>query len=206
MSEKRKTITVGLTGGIGSGKSTVASLFEKKGAVLIDADAISREVMAPGGEAYGPVVERFGSEILNPDKTIDRKALASVAFSDPEALADLNAATHPAIGKVMIERRTDADTNGGVVILDVPLLRSTHREELGFDVVVVVDLPIEDAVVRLIEFRHFDRADAEARAAAQMSREDRKALADFVIDNAGSLDELEAQVDRVWEELAKQLV
>jgi dephospho-CoA kinase len=162
--------------------------------------------MAPGGAAYGPVVERFGSRILNADGTIDRKALANVAFADPEALADLNAATHPAIGQLMIERRAGADSAGGVVVMDVPLLRSTHRDELGFDVVVVVDLPIEEAVARLIDQRDFDRTDAEARAAAQMSREDRRALADFVIDNTGSRGDLEAQVDQLWDELAKQLV
>jgi dephospho-CoA kinase len=201
----QKTLTVGLTGGIGSGKSTVGSLLESKGAILIDADAISREVMAPGGAAYGPVLERFGDQILASDKTIDRKALAAVAFADPQSLADLNAATHPAIGQVMIERRVQADSQGGVVVMDVPLLKSTHREELGFDVVVVVDLPVEVAVSRLVEHRGFDRADAEARAASQMTREARLALADFIIDNNGGLGGLRDQVDRLWDELVSQL-
>jgi dephospho-CoA kinase len=205
VSGKPKRVTVGLTGGIGSGKSTVASLLESLGAILIDADAISREVMAPGGAAYGPVVEQFGEGILAPDKTIDRKALAAVAFADPESLAALNQATHPAIGRLMIERQAAADSLGGVVIIDVPLLRSEHRDELGFDILVVVDLPVEVAVSRLVEHRGFDLADAEARAASQMTREARLGLADVVIDNKGDLDGLRKQVERLWSDLVKRL-
>jgi dephospho-CoA kinase len=192
---------VGLTGGIGSGKSTAARMLESKGAVLIDADAIAREVVDPGGPAYGPVVERFGDAIVAPDGTIDRKALAEIVFHDAQALADLNAATHPVIGQLMVERRAAAERAGAVVVMDIPLLKATHREQIGFDVVVVVDTPVDMAVQRLVGERGFDRADAEARLAAQITREERRALADVVLDNSGDIDALRAQVDRLWSDL-----
>lgn len=197
-------MTVGLTGGIGSGKSTAARMLESKGAVLIDADAIAREVVAPGGAAYGPVVERFGDAVVAPDGTIDRQALAEIVFHDAQALADLNAATHPVIGQLMVERRAAAERAGAVVVMDIPLLKETHREQIGFDVVVVVDTPVEVAVSRLVGQRGFDRADAEARLAAQITREERRALADVVLDNAGDQGALQAQVDRLWSDLAER--
>lgn len=190
-----------LTGGVGSGKSTVADMLVARGATLIDADRIAREIVEPGRPAYAGVVERFGQAILNPDGTIDRKALANVVFSDATALADLNALTHPVIGQQMIERRAAAEASGGVVVLDVPLLKPTHRDQLGFDVVIVVDTPVDIAVSRLIEHRAFERADAEARVAAQMSREERLALADFTVDNSGDKEALTAQVERLWSDL-----
>jgi dephospho-CoA kinase len=196
--EDPRVLTVGLTGGIGSGKSTVAEMLEAKGASLIDADAIAREVVTPGGPAYAPVVERFGQSVLAPDGTLDRKALAAIVFSDAQALADLNAITHPEIGRIMVERRQAADERGGVV---VPLMKATHRDQLGFDVVVVVDMPVEVAVDRLVGQRGFDRSDAEARVANQISRDERRALADIVVDNAGDRDLLAEQVDRLWSEL-----
>ncbi len=194
-------VTVGLTGGIGSGKSTATHMLESKGAVVVDADAIAREVVAPGGAAYGPVVERFGGAVVAPDGTIDRKALAEIVFNDPQALADLNAATHPVIGQLMVERRAAAEQAGAVIVMDIPLLKATHREQLGFDVVVVVDAPTETAVARLVGQRGFDRAAAEARLAAQISRKERRGLADVVLDNSGDLDSLQAQVDRLWPDL-----
>jgi dephospho-CoA kinase len=194
-------MTVVLTGGIGSGKSTVADMLVDKGATLIDADRIAREVVEPGGAAYASVVERFSEAILNPDQTIDRKALADIVFSDAEALADLNAITHPVIGQQMVDRRAEAEASGGIVILDVPLLKPTHRDQLGFDVVIVVDTPVDIAVSRLIEHRAFQRADAEARVAAQMTREERLALADFTVDNSGDRESLTAQVERLWSDL-----
>ena len=192
------TLTVVLTGGIGSGKSTVARLLVARGATLIDADAIAREVVEPGGPAYDAVVERFGRAVVSPDGTVDRKALARIAFSDPAALADLNAATHPAIGRIMAERRQAADERGGVVVLDIPLLRASHRDELAFDAVIVVDAPTDMAVERLVHKRGFERSDAEARVSAQASREERRALADYVIDNSGDIAALASQVDRIW--------
>jgi dephospho-CoA kinase len=197
----RKVLTVGLTGGIGSGKSTVAAMLEAKGALLIDADGVAREVVTPTGAAYAPVVARFGESVLAPDGTIDRKALAAVVFSDPQALADLNDITHPEIGRIMVERRRAADERGGVVVLDVPLMKATHRDQLGFDVIVVVDVPVELAVDRLVGQRGFDRSDAEARVANQISRDERRSLADIVVDNSGDRDRLAEQVDRLWSEL-----
>lgn len=195
-------LAVGLTGGIGSGKSTVADALVGRGALLVDADRIAREVVAPGGPAYQPLLDRFGPGILAPDGTIDRPALAAVAFADPDALADLNAITHPAVGAVMLERRHAPYPGGAVVVFDIPLLRPEHRQVLALDLVVVVDCPVPVAVERLVGQRGMDRADAEARVAAQIGRQQRLAGADLVIDNGGDRTALQAQVDRVWAELA----
>ena len=197
-------LAVGLTGGIGAGKSSVADLLVERGAVLIDADRIAREVVVPGGPAYAPLVERFGPGIVAPDGTIDRPALAALAFADPEALAALNAITHPAIGVVMTERRAAQEGGDAVVVLDVPLLTPAHRDLLSLAVVVVVDCPVDLAVARLVEQRGFSRADAEARVAAQVPREERLAGADYVVDNAGDRPHLVAEVDRVWAELERR--
>jgi len=197
-------LAVGLTGGIGAGKSSVADLLVERGAVLIDADRIAREVVVPGGPAYAPLVERFGPGIVAPDGTIDRPALAALAFADPEALAALNAITHPAIGAVMTERRAAQEGGDAVVVLDVPLLTPAHRDLLSLAVVVVVDCPVDLAVARLVEQRGFSRADAEARVAAQVPREERLAGADYVVDNARDRPHLVAEVDRVWAELERR--
>lgn len=189
---------VGLTGGIGSGKSTVADQLVARGAVLIDADRVAREVVAPGGPAYGPLTERFGPEILDADGAVDRPALARIVFSDSAALADLNAITHPAIGAAMLERRLARAEPGRVLVLDIPLLRPAHRQELLLDVVVVVDCPVEVAVERLVTTREMDRGDAEARVAAQTTREDRVAAADFVLDNSSTPAHLTTEIDRLW--------
>jgi len=191
-------LAVGLTGGIGSGKSTVAELLVQLGAVLIDADAVAREVVVPGGPAYGPLVERFGAGILAADGTLDRAALAAVAFTDPDSLAALNAITHPAIGVVMAERRAAQEGTDHVVVLDIPLLRAPHRDLLSLAAVVVVDCPVELAVERLVAQRAFSRDDAEARVAAQVSRQERMDGADFVIDNSGDRAHLGREVQRVW--------
>lgn len=194
-------LAVGLTGGIGSGKSTVADLLVDHGAPLIDADRIAREVVEPGGPAYQPLVDRFGAGILDPDGTIDRAVLATLAFADADSVAALNAITHPAIGSVMAERRAALESGDDVVILDVPLLTPAHRELLSLDVVVVVDCDPEVALGRLVSLRGFSEADARARMAAQASRAERLEGADFVIDNNGDRARLVAEVDRVWEEL-----
>ncbi len=191
-------LAVGLTGGIGSGKSTVGELLVQRGAVLIDADRIAREVVVPGGPAYQPLVDRFGAGILAPDGTIDRASLAAVAFADADSVAALNAITHPAICAVMAERRAAEEGGDRVVVLDIPLLKPAHREVLSLDVVVVVDCPVEIAIERLVGQRGFSRQDAEARVAAQVSREERREGADFVIDNSTDRAHLVAEVDRVW--------
>ncbi len=203
-------LAVGLTGGIGSGKSTVASLLAARGAAVVDADRIAREVVAPGEPAHQALVDRFGAEILGADGTIDRRALAAVAFADPTALADLNAITHPAVGAVMLRRREEADQApgpggeagaGGVTVFDIPLLRPEHRELLRLHLVVVVDCPTEVAFERLVAQRGMDAEDARARIAAQITRAERCAGADVVIDNGGTLEALSAQVDGLWGEL-----
>jgi dephospho-CoA kinase len=197
-------LAVGLTGGIGSGKSTVAELLVARGAVLIDADRIARQVVAPDGAAFAPLVERFGPGILTPEGTLDRAALAALTFPDPEALAALNAITHPAISTVMLERRDAEKDTDHVVVLDIPLLKPVHRELLALDAVVVVDTPPALALARLIEQRGFTRPDAEARMAAQPGREERREGADYVIDNSADRRHLEAEVDRVWRALTAQ--
>ncbi len=195
-------LAVGLTGGIGSGKSSVGELLVQRGAVLIDADRIAREVVVPGGPAFQPLVDRFGTGILAADGTVDRAALAAVAFADPESLAALNAITHPAISVVMAERRAAEEGGDRVVVLDIPLLKPEHRAVLALDVVVVVDCPVEVAVERLVGQRGFSRQDAEARVAAQAGREERRRGADFVIDNSGDRAQLVSEVDHVWAALA----
>jgi len=195
-------LAVGLTGGIGSGKSTVGELLVQRGAVLIDADRIAREVVVPGGAAYQPLVDRFGPGILAPDGTVDRPSLAAIAFADAESLAALNAITHPAISAVMAQRRAAEAGGDRVVVLDIPLLKPEHRDVLSLDVVVVVDCPVEVAVDRLVQQRGFSLQDAEARVAAQAGREERRHGADFVIDNSGDRGRLVAEVDRVWVSLA----
>ncbi|MGC8472016.1 MAG: dephospho-CoA kinase [Acidimicrobiales bacterium] len=207
-------LRIGLTGGIGAGKSTVAGMLARRGAVVVDADEIAREVVAPGGPAYEAVVARFGAGILGPDGAIDRPALARVAFSDATALADLNAITHPVIGAVLLERLDsldsvapgrlgsagggDGDGGTGVVAAVIPLLGPAHVDSLRLRAVVVVDSPIGVAVRRLVEGRGMTEEDAMARVAAQPSREERNALADYVVDNSSSSEDLAAQVDALW--------
>lgn len=193
--------TVGLTGGIGAGKSAVADLLAEHGAVLIDADRIAREVVEPGGPAYQPLIDRFGPAIVDAEARIDRPALAAVVFSDSEALADLNAITHPAIGAEMARRKDAAAGTDAVVVLDIPLLRAEHRDTMSLDAVVVVDAPVETALERLVEIRGMTSDDAEARMAAQVSREERLTGADFVVDNSGDLAHLVNEVERVWQGL-----
>ena len=188
-------LVVGLTGGIGSGKSTVSRLLSERGAVIIDADVAAREVVAPGGPAYQGVVDRFGPGILAPDGTIDRPALAAIVFTDPEARADLEGITHPAVGVLINERLAAEAGTDHVVVLDVPLLVESGRTGTP---VIVVDCPPETAIRRLVEQREMDEADARRRVAAQVSREERLAHADLVVDNAGTPEALERQVDAAW--------
>jgi len=191
-------LTVGLTGGIGAGKSTVAALLVGHGAVLVDADRVAREVVEPGGPAYQPLIDRFGTGIVDGDGLIDRPTLAGLVFGHPEALADLNAITHPAIGVEMINRRDLYAHTDHIVVMDIPLLKAVHRELLDLAAVVVVDTPTELALERLVTQRGMDRADAEARIGAQIDRATRLDGADLVIDNSADQDHLGAEVDRVW--------
>jgi dephospho-CoA kinase len=192
-------LAVGLTGGIGSGKSAVADLLVEKGAILIDADQVARDVVAPGGPAYQPLIDRFGQGIVAADGTIDRQALANIAFADEESRLALNAITHPAIGIRMIEMRDALADSGHIVVLAIPLLTALHRETVKLHKVVVVDTPTEVALERLLSQRGFDRADAEARIRSQISREERCKEADYVLDNAGDRAALEREVAKLWE-------
>jgi dephospho-CoA kinase len=189
---------VGLTGGIGAGKSAVADLLVERGAVLIDADVVAREVVAPGGPAYQPMIDRFGADILDEHGAIDRPAVAAKVFGHPDELEALNAITHPAIGIEMIERRKRHEESDDVVVLAIPLLTAVHRDTVGLDAVVVVDCPLAVAVERLIDQRGMTRDDAEARIASQISREKRLEEADFVVDNSGDREHLAHEVDRLW--------
>ena len=193
---RRPVLVVGLTGGIGSGKSTVSRLLAERGAVIVDADAIVHEVQAPGGAAYQPIVDRFGPSVVAADGTLDRPALAAVVFADPAALADLNGIVHPLVGKVIADRLAEEAATDHVVVLDVPLLVESGRTDLAG--VIVVDCPEDVAVRRLVEQRGISEEDARRRMAAQASRADRLARADVVIDNSGTRDALAAEVDRAW--------
>ena len=190
-------ILVGLTGGIGSGKTTVSSMLSARGAIIIDADQITRELQAPGSPVLQEIVAAFGNEMLDQAGALDRAALAAKVFGDADALAKLNKIVHPAVGREMAARlEAQRDTNN-VVVLDIPLLVENPRE--GLCGTLVVDLPVEVAVERLVSHRNMARADAEARIARQATREARVAIADRVIDNSGDLADLETQVDAAWE-------
>jgi len=190
---------VGLTGGIGSGKSTVASLLARRGAVVVDADALARDAVAPGTPGLSEVVARFGAAVVGARGELDRGALAAVVFADAAALADLNAIVHPWVRAAIAERLAGLDGGAfdGVVVLEIPLLVESGRS-YGASKVIVVDCPEDVALRRLVEERGMDEGDARRRMAAQVSRADRLAAADVVIDNSGSLAELERQVGEVW--------
>lgn len=196
-------VVVGLTGGIGSGKSTVAAMLAERGAVVVDADRLAREAVAVGTDGYRAVVDRFGPDVVAGDGGLDRKALAGMVFEDPEALADLNGIVHPLVRAAIAERVAALDGTDEVVVLEIPLLVESGRS-YGASKVIVVDCPEEVAVRRLVEGRGMDEADARRRIAAQVSRADRLAAADVVIDNAGSQAELRRQVDAVWAELGRE--
>ena len=192
---------VGLTGGIGSGKSTVAALLSERGAIVIDADAIAREVVEPGTPALAKLVERFGPEILAADGSLDRAALAERAFVTDEAKKDLEAITHPAIGEEFLRRVAEAPENG-VVVHDVPLLVESTRG-FKYDAVIVVEAPLDVRLDRL-EARGVPRDDAQRRIRMQASDSDRRKVATWVVDNSGPPDELERQVEKIWSELQRR--
>lgn len=193
-------LMVGLTGGIGAGKSTVASRLAERGATVIDADAIAREVVEPGMPALEKLVERFGAEILHPNGSLNRPALAGIAFVNDETRKELEAITHPAIGTLFLERVAGA-APGSVVIHDVPLLVESKR---GFEyaAVIVVEAPIEVRLDRL-ESRGVPRDDARRRIELQASDEDRRKVATWIIDNAGDLSALHRRIDEIWTELER---
>lgn len=195
--------TIGLTGNIGAGKSTVAELLVARGAALVDADKVAREVVEPGAAAYQPLIDRFGTDILDADGRIDRPSLAAKVFGHPEELEALNAIIHPAIGIAMIEGKDAYAGTDRIVVMDIPLLKDFHREMLALDAVVVVDVPPEVALERLTTQRGMSVEDATARQGAQPTRSERLSGADFVVDNSDGTDALAAEVDRVWAELVR---
>lgn len=194
-------LTIGLTGNIGAGKSSVARLLAEHGAAVVDADLVARQVVEPGAPAYQPLIDQFGPAILDGEGRIDRPTLAGMVFGDPEQLAALNAVIHPAIGVAMIEGKDAYRGTDRIVIMDIPLLKVFHREMLHLDAVVVVDVDPEVARHRLVTARGMDPEDARARQAAQPSREERLEGAEFVIDNSGDEAHLRVAVDRLWSQL-----
>ena len=192
-------LRVGLTGGIGSGKSEVARLLAAHGAVVIDSDVLAREVVAPGTEGLVEVVSAFGPGVLTPSGDLDRPALGRLVFADQAARVRLEAIVHPRVRRRAAEIEAAAAPDA-VVVHDVPLLVETGQAD-RFDEVVVVDVPEEVQVERLARLRGMAEEDARARIAAQASRTERLAAATVVVDNAGSLDELRSRVDQVWDGL-----
>lgn len=190
-------IVVGLTGGIGSGKSTVSAGLAALGAVIIDADATARQLQEPGEPVFVAIVDRFGPGIVAADGSLDRLALAALVFPNPELLQELNALTHPAIGSAIRERMRAHLGTDAVVVLDVPLLIENARYPVAG--VAVVDLPVEIAVDRLVRARGMDEGDARARIARQATRDERIAKADYVIDNSGTPADLDAKIPDLWE-------
>ncbi|MFD5794688.1 dephospho-CoA kinase [Streptomyces diastatochromogenes] len=195
-------LKVGLTGGIGAGKSVVSRLLVEHGAVLIDADRIAREVVAPGTPGLAAVVQAFGEEILAADGSLDRPRLGSIVFADPEKLAVLNSIVHPLVGARSRELESTA-TEGAVVIHDVPLLTENGLAPL-YDLVIVVDASPETQLDRLVRLRGMTDDDARARMAAQATREQRREIADIVIDNDVPLDTLRKRVAEVWDDLVRR--
>ncbi len=191
---------VGLTGGVASGKTTVSAILAELGAVVIDADLLAREVVAPGTDGLAAVVAEFGEEVLGPDGALDRPRLGALVFADPERRKALEAIIHPRVRAraAEIERAAPADA---VVVHDIPLLTETGQAA-SFDAVVVVDVPVEVQVDRMVRIRGMTEADARSRVAAQAERDERLAIATYVVDNTGSLEELRERVETAYREIA----
>jgi dephospho-CoA kinase len=189
-------LVIGLTGGIGAGKSAVLERFRELGAMVVDSDDVAREMVAPGTPGLAAVVARFGTSVLRGDGSIDRPALAAIVFSDDAARADLEAITHPLV-RAEVRRRVSAAPSDAIVVNAVPLLVETGIAG-EYDRVVVVEAPVEQRVLRLARARGMTRGEALARMAAQASDDERRAVAWRVIVNDGSLDDLNTAVDQVW--------
>ena len=195
-------LRIGLTGGIGAGKSEVSRRLAAQGAVIVDADLIAREVVAPGTDGFAAVVDAFGPDIVGPDGALDRSHLGDIVFADKQKLAALNAIVHPRVGARMRELEEAAGPSS-VVVHDVPLIAENGLAD-AYDLVVVVDVPPRIQLDRLVRHRAMSRAQAQARMAAQASREQRLSIADIVVDNSGSLAELDRLVGELWSELRRR--
>ena len=189
-------ILIGLTGGIGCGKTEVSRLLEKRGAVIVDADLIVRELQQPGAEIFLRMVEMFGEKVLTSDGSLDRAAVANEVFKDAELLKKLNSLIHPVVRRVMNDRVESYRATDKIVVLDIPLLVENPRE--GLDGVLVVDLDPQIAIERIVSQRNMKIDDAKSRVSAQSTREQRLAIAGHVIDNSGDRDALAIQVDVAW--------
>jgi dephospho-CoA kinase len=192
-------ILVGLTGGIGAGKSTVSAMLAERGAIIVDADRIARDLQSPGSPVLAAMAARFGDHILLDDGALDRGAVAQIVFNDKAALADLNGIVHPAMQDEITRQIDEHRSTERVVVLDFPLLGENPRK--GLAATIVVDIPVDVAVHRLVEQRGMSQDDAVARIGSQISREERLERATHVIDNSGDRDALAEQVDELWEQL-----
>jgi dephospho-CoA kinase len=189
-------LLLGLTGGIGSGKSTVSAEFARRGAIVIDADLVVRELQSPGGAVLAAMIEHFGDTILATDGTLNRQAVADIVFNDPEQLKALNAIVHPKVGEEIDGRIEAQRESDNVVILDVPLLVESKAYET--EGIIVVDTDPEIAVQRLVEFRGFNADDARARMKLQATREERRAVAAFIVPNDGTQEDLMTHIEECW--------
>jgi dephospho-CoA kinase len=190
-------LLLGLTGGIGSGKSTVSSELARRGAIVIDADQVVRELQSPGGAVLAAMVEHFGDGILNDDGTLNRQNVADIVFNDPEQLKALNAIVHPKVGEEIDRRIEQERSTDHIVILDVPLLVESKAYET--EGIIVVDTDPEIAVQRLVEFRGFKAEDARSRMKLQATREERRAEAAWIVPNDGTQEELMIEIDKLWD-------
>ena len=198
-------LLVGLTGGIGSGKSTVARLLEERGAVVFDADLLAREAVGPGTPGHAAVIERFGADVLAPGGELDREALASIVFADPSARRDLEQIVHPEVRRLFAEGSEAYRDTDRVVVFSAPLLVETGMHT-AFEILVVVSATVATQIERLMRQRGMSEASIRARIDAQAPLEDKAAAADFVVENEGTLDELESQVERLWNDLSAHSV
>jgi len=193
-------VRIALTGGIAAGKSTVGARLAELGAVVVDADGLAREAVAPGSEGLARIAESFGPAVIAEDGSLDRAALGAIVFADPERRRELESITHPVVRRLAAERMSAAESAdpGAVVVYDVPLLVESGPDH-GFELVVVAHAPAAVRIERMVALRGMDRAEAERRVGAQASDAARLAIADVVIDTDGTLDATLEQVDRLWE-------
>ncbi|HET6776996.1 MAG TPA: dephospho-CoA kinase [Actinomycetota bacterium] len=193
-------LLVGLTGGIGTGKSTVARMLEKRGAVVFDADVLARQAVAPGTPGFDQVVERFGPNVLAPGGGLDREALASIVFSDPAARRDLEGIVHPEVRRMFAEGCEEYKDSDRVVVFSAPLLVETGMHT-AFDLLIVVSAPVATQIERLMRGRGMAERDVQARIAAQLPLEAKAEVADILVDNEGTLEDIERRVELVWRDL-----
>lgn len=194
---------IALTGGIASGKSTVATRWAEHGAVIVDADALAREVVEPGSATLKAVADRFGTDVIRPDGSLDRQSLGEHIFGDVDARSDLNAITHPAISTLAQQRfdEAEAENSDVIVVYDIPLLVESGQSLDRFDAIVTVEASADTRVHRLIKHRGMTLDEAERRVASQASESERRAVADFVVDSGDTFDMTLIRADDVWQQL-----